>query len=169
MGLSKPTGDLLRRPLQLQLVRHAYRQCGMQSQLTSLGPMRPVPRRLVGMACAVPFGAAVTTDLPTDRRRRPAQRRCNRADRMAGNQRPRHVFALGQAQGPDRPTPSRRPDATRLSQDPADRRVVPVKQPGDLVQRLALLPAIPHQGLLAVGVPNPCPSLHPQHSCCPGS
>ena len=36
----------------------------------------------------------------------------------------------------------------------------------DLVQSLASLPAIPHQGLLAVDLIDPLPALHLQYSCC---
>ena len=168
-GAHQPAGDLLRRPLLLQRVRHAFRQRRMQCQLTSLRSMRPVPCRLIRTAGAVALGAAVAPDFPADRRRRSAQRRCDRADRLAGNQRPRDVFALGQGQGPDRPASRRWPDTTGRREDPSNRRMMPIKQPGDLMERLAFLPPIPHQALLGIGVLDPGSSLQPQHSCCLGS
>jgi len=36
---------------------------------------------------------------------------------------------------------------------------MPIKQPRKLVQRIALPQAVPHQGVVAAGVLNPCPSL----------
>jgi hypothetical protein len=38
-----------------------------------------------------------------------------------------------------------------------------VKQAGDLVQRITLLPAIPHQSFVRFGVVNPLSILHLQH------
>jgi hypothetical protein len=88
---------------------------------------------------------------------------------MPENQRPRHLFALSQAERPRGSSTGRWSDAARLGEDPSNGRVMPIKQPRDLVQRLALPPAVPHQGLVAIGVLDPRPSLHPQHSCCLGS
>lgn len=88
----------------------------------------------------------------------------DRAYRVPGDQRPRDVFALCQAKRSYRSTASRRPAPTRPCEDPANGRVVPIKEPRDLVQRLAFLPSVPHQGLLTFCVLDPVPSLHPQHS-----
>jgi len=44
-----------------------------------------------------------------------------------------------------------RPDPASLDENPSHGRVMPIEQPRHLVQRLALPPAVPHQGLVAVG------------------
>ena len=48
----------------------------------------------------------------------------------------------------------------------SDGAVVPIKQRRDRTQRLARLPAIPHQRRLVVGLIGPLPTLHLQHFCC---
>ena len=120
----------------LQLVRHPFRQLGMQRQLTIHRSMCPDPVRLVRMAYAIPFGAAVAPDLPTDRRRRPAQRCRDRANGLPGYHRPRDVFPLGQAQRPNGATSRWRSNAA--GENPANGGVLPIKQASNLVQRLAL-------------------------------
>lgn len=125
--------------------------------------------RRPGCLTARTVDASVAPDLPADRGRSAAQHRCDQADRMPGNQRPRYVFALDQAMRPRGSSTDRRPDSASLGENPSHGRVMPNEQPRNLVQRLALPAAFPHQGLVAVRVLNPCPSLHTQHSCCLGS
>ena len=56
-------------------------------------------------------------------------------------------------------------DFTCLCQDSMDRRVGAIKELADLMQRPALLPALPHQRLLAVRKVDSGSLLHSQHSC----
>lgn len=41
---------------------------------------------------------------------------------------------------------------------------MPVEKECNLMQRITLLPVVPHQRLLGVGVVDPLPALHPQHA-----
>lgn len=62
--------------------------------------------------------------------------------------------------------PQRWTDTARSRENLANRRVVPIEQPCDLMQRLTSLPTIPHLRLLLFGVIDSGPAPHLQHSCC---
>jgi hypothetical protein len=53
-------------------------------------------------------------------------------------------------------------DATGLRQYPLYRRVAPIEQFGNLMNRSAFAPALPHQCLLALGVIDPASLFHLQ-------
>jgi hypothetical protein len=108
--------------------------------------------------------AAVAAQLPADRGGRASQRYGDRSDRMAGDDATRNLLAFRQGQGPPGTLPRWWADPAGLCQNALNRGMVSIKQASDRMQRLTLLPAIPHQGLVCFGVINPLPILlHKQH------
>jgi hypothetical protein len=85
-----------------------------------------------------------------------------RGARALGCRCPAREISSRSAKGPSEPgaAPLWRPYPTRLGQDSADGNVRPVKQAGNLVERLPFLPALPHQRLLRVRMRDPWPSGH---------
>jgi hypothetical protein len=65
----EPSGNLLWRPLQLELACHDARQRSVLNQFTDFGTLRPIPRKLIGMTCPVAIWSAVTLDFAADRGR----------------------------------------------------------------------------------------------------
>ncbi len=62
--LLQPARDLLRRPLQRELLRHAPSQLPVQRQTTRLGAQRPLPSTPISTVCTIGLTAAVAPDLP---------------------------------------------------------------------------------------------------------
>src|SRR5579859_6865629 len=163
VGVLEPAGNLLWRPLQLELARNQLRQCPIARQFTELRPQSPVPGRLVGTTGSIAFRPAIAPNLPAYRRRCALEQRRDRPDRASLNHATRDLLTLGQGQRRIAAVPLAGAYPTRLTQNASYRWVVSIKQLGDLVNRVALAPALPHESPLAFGVANPRPSLHWQH------
>jgi hypothetical protein len=139
----EPTGDLLGRPVPLELPCHRPAQARITRQLTCLRPPRHHPSPFIGACRTIASRPAVALDLAADRRRRTTQTAGNRPQRLSDRNPSGDLLSLGQRQrqpgtrpfyGAD---PASRPQVIeyargRLAQDPADR-----------LQSFALLPAIP--------------------------
>src|SRR5690348_10309101 len=70
----KPAGDLLRRPLQLQLLCNQCSQAWMSGQMALLWPHRSIPGALISdLSSVAPPLRAVARNLAADRRRRSAK------------------------------------------------------------------------------------------------
>ena len=115
---------------------------------------------LVRQCRSVASPATIALDLTADCRRRSAQLCCNRANRLPCNDGSRDLLALCQRQREPRTPASRWTDAARLSKHAPYRRVRPVEQASDLMERRPLLPAFPHQCTLALGVVDPRSLVH---------
>lgn len=63
----QPSGNLLRRPLPLELACHDVSQHSVLGQFTGLGTMRPIPGGLVSLARPIAFLATVALELAADR------------------------------------------------------------------------------------------------------
>src|SRR6202171_2716595 len=83
---------------------------------------------------------------------------------MTRTPRARDLSPFGQGQRQSGAASWGRTDPSCRCQNRLYRRVVPIKQLGDLLERLTLLPALPHQRLLALRVMDPRSLLHLQHS-----
>jgi hypothetical protein len=59
--------------------------------------------------------------------------------------------------------PNRRADAACPFKNTSNRGMITINQAGNLVQCIAFLPAIPHQGLVRFGVVKSLPVIHRQH------
>jgi hypothetical protein len=55
-------------------------------------------------------------------------------------------------------------DSTGFADNPLHGRVVAIEKLGDMLERLTLPPALPHQRFLLLAVVNPAPLFHLQHS-----
>jgi|GEM_PF-5039251 len=101
-----------------------------------------------------PILSTIAPNFPTDGGWRPVQPHGYHADRLAGHQSSGNLLALGQRQRTIRPVTLSGPDTAALGQDPANRGVMTIKESGNLVKRLATLPAIPHKSYLRFVVIN---------------
>ena len=150
----------------MELVGHEVCQRSVLHQFTGLGATSPIPGGLVGLARPIVFLPTVALDLAADGRWRSPEFHSNRTDRVACYHRSRDFFPLGQCQRQSGAASSCRMYPARLCQNPLYRGVVPIKQLGDLLERLTFPPALPHQRFLAFRVIDPRSLLHLQHSFC---
>ena len=153
----EPSRNLLRRPQRLEPTRHDAGQTPILNQLTRLGALRPVPRRLIRLARPIPLLATVALDFSADGGRRSPEQGRHRSNRLTGGYRARYFFAFGQCQRQSRAVSLRGAYPTCPHQNALHRRVVSIKQLGNLLERIALLPALPHQRLLTFRVVDPRP------------
>jgi len=75
----QPSRDLLRRPLEPQFARYDQTQLAIRRQSALLGALRPIPRSIVGVACAIAVIAPIPPYFTTNRRRRSQDPLCNRS------------------------------------------------------------------------------------------
>jgi hypothetical protein len=111
VSVFEPSGDLLWRPPQPQLLLHRPAQPGVGGQLARFGTSRPIPRRHIGTVSPIPTPAAVTGHLPAHRRSRPAQPDRDRPQRLAGGHATRDLLPFHQSQMPHRTDPVSRPNS----------------------------------------------------------
>jgi hypothetical protein len=110
---------------------------------------------------AVGAAAAVTSDLPTDRRRRAGKALCDLPDRPTSGNATRNLFALLKPQRARTSPAWRWGDSSMQSQDPIDATLVPPrKRAGDIRHTLTALPALPELCPLLGRDPCPCIPLH---------
>src|SRR5215211_1190084 len=108
-GSSEPTGDLLRRPAQLELALHHRAEPFAPRQLGSFRPTSSAERIALRPAGAIAARTAVDSHFPRDRRRRPTKPARDRAQRLTTRQAPRDLFAFNQRQPQRRPLRVRHP------------------------------------------------------------
>jgi hypothetical protein len=155
----EPPRDLLWRPQQLEFGCDA-RQISTLCQLAALRAMSPIPCCLVGPSRPVVLLTTIALDLSADGGRRSPEDAGDRADRETSHYGTRDLLSLGQGERRGGTAALLRPYAARLRQNPLNRRVRSIKQLGDVLEALTLLPALPHQRLLAVAVVDPRSLLH---------
>src|SRR6266508_559915 len=102
-GSSEPTGDLLRRPAQLELALHHGAEPFALRQLRSFRPTSSAERIAVRPAGAIAAHTAVRPHFPRDRRRRPTKPARDRPQRLTTRQAPRDFLAFAQRQPRRRP------------------------------------------------------------------
>src|SRR5579863_241847 len=127
----EPARDLLGRPFPAQFARYCSAQDRMASQLAGLGPQRTVPCGLIRHGASILFPTAIATDLPADRRRRPAKLDRNRPERATRDETSGYLLALDQAERAGRPLALRRTDPTRWRQHRKNRRGLAIKSATD--------------------------------------
>ena len=104
--------------------------------------------------------AAISMELPADRGRCSAQSLGNSANRIADCQGSGYFFALGHCQSLAGPSSLWWTDSTCLRKNVLDRGMRSIEEQSDLMERLALLPFLPHHRFLGGGVVDPWSLLH---------
>src|SRR5262245_46636100 len=122
--------------------------------------MGTIPGRLIGATGSIAYRTAIASKLAADGGRRSTERCRNRPDRAPRHDGSRDLFPVSQRQCRLRTLSADRTYAAGLGQNAMYRRVKPIKQPGNLVNRVALSPAVPDDCALACRVVNPWPLLH---------
>jgi hypothetical protein len=119
---------------------------------------------LLGAAGTVTLSPAVQAELPTDGGRGSPQRGGNGTVRMTDNHAARDLLTFRETQGQPGASSRSWAYAAGLLEDALNGGMTSVEKPGYAGQRLALLPAIPHQRLLGIGVLVSTSLLHLRHS-----
>src|ERR1700749_879805 len=148
----EPTRNLLRGPLQLQLCSDNSRQRLVSHQFANLRSTCPIPGECVRLTRPITLHASVALQFAADRRRSPSQPGRNRPDRQSGHQATRDFLAFCEPQCLRCAVSLRWLDATGLRQNPLYRRVAPIEQFSNLMNRFAFAPALPHQCLLTLRI-----------------
>ena len=125
-----------------------HRKLRMARQATGLLAQRPLPSSPVGPTGAVGAAAAVTSYLPTDRRRRPCKALCDLPYRLTRRNATRDLLALRKPQRSPSSPARQWGDSSIERQHPVDAALVPpIKRAGDICHTLTALPALPSSAL----------------------
>lgn len=151
VGADQPAGDLLGRPVRLELLGDQRLQPQIRREQAGLRPLGVAPGPVIGPHRSIAPPATVTPDLPADRGRRATEPAGDPADGLAVSQPARDLLALGQCERPRRSRPLRRHDPAAGLDDPVDGSGVSAQRSPELAERLTLLPASPHVLLLGEG------------------
>lgn len=152
--------NLLGRPVLPQSITDVGREGGSSGQEAGLRPLRAAPRAIIGVRGAVLGDTVIAGDLPTDRRRRPAELPPDRAKRLLGGEAPRDLLALGRRQRRHSAALRRLIDAAERQQDGgggARRRPDGLRDHPDGAARL---PQLPHLLPLVRGEPRTADLRH---------
>ena len=147
----QPAGNLLGRPVLLELAGDDPPQRLMHCQLAPLRTQCPVPRSPVRGRGAVVLVPTVAPQLAAHRRRGTAEIGCDRTQRHSPCQASGYLLPLRQAQHAHRTSSRRRPDPAGRLEMRKDRRRVSAERAPNQLERLASLPAIPDLRALSCG------------------
>ena len=148
--LHQPPGDLFRRPVRTKLSRHQSSELAIGRQSTNLRSSRSIPRFDVSQFRAVLSRSVMAINLATNCRCRTIETPRDRTNRLSGNETPRDLFALTQAQNPRRPDTSGWRNSTMPQDEICHRLVVSAEQFPDIRIQRALAPGLPNDSTLSV-------------------
>ncbi len=164
VSLFKPSCDLFRRPLMLQFARYDLCQGWIARQLARLVAVCTLPGSFVGPSSPVASLATVAVKLTADGGCGSTQACSHAVNGFAHCQSSRDLLALSEGQCQSGPMARWRADSAGCGQDVLNGGMWSIEQLADLVQGIALAPAIPHHRFLYFGVVDPRSLLHGQHS-----
>src|SRR4051794_29576890 len=153
----QPAGDLLRRPVLLELRRDQVAQDPVAGELARLRPPRPLPGTPIGLGSAVATAAAVSVELARDRRGRAAETGRDPSRRLARRDAARDLLPLLQRQHEPTPPPLAGRHAAVLTDRAVNRAGRSIERPANLTDRLASLPPLPELPTLPRRVLPPLP------------
>ena len=91
--MTLPSSRTIILPQNSELLCHDARQRSVLHKFTGLGAKRPVPSRLVGLACPIAFLATVALKFAANGGWRSTEQRCYRTDRVTSHHRARYFHA----------------------------------------------------------------------------
>jgi DNA-binding transcriptional ArsR family regulator len=112
VGTLEPAGNLLWRPLPLQLGRYCPGQGRTASQLTQLGAQRPMPGGVIRTCSPIPIRATIAMNFTADRGRRSTQGAGDRPQRAPRTEPSGYLLPLAQTERLSGASPAGRPNAT---------------------------------------------------------
>jgi hypothetical protein len=155
IGVFEPTRNLFGRPLQLQLCSNNSRQRLVLHQFANLRATFPIPGKRVRPIRSIILTASVALQLAANRRRSTSQLGRDRPNRQSSHQATRNFLAFRKPQCLRCAVLLQWLDTTGLCEYPLYRGVAPIEQFGNLMNRFAFAPALPHQRLLTLRIVNP--------------
>src|SRR4029077_241025 len=133
----KPSGNLLRRPLQLQLLGDQAGQLRISGQVAWLWPERSIPCPLIRSVRSIaPRQRGVAGDLSADGRGRSSEASRDVADPLVSPPPPRDLLTLGESQGEPRAATLSRSHASVYPHRSQQREVAPAHRLGHRRNRL---------------------------------
>ncbi len=140
----KPAGDLLRGPLQTQLLRDHSGQLRVSRQVTGLGTKCSIPGTLIrNMSSVTPPSCAVACNLTANTGGRAAKPPGDLPNRLMCEKPARDLLALSQRQGKTRPATPPRSKSSSCQRSSGHRSGLPADCSGYRSRRLPGLPAPP--------------------------
>src|SRR6266481_823257 len=159
----QPSGNLLRRPVQIQFTRNDLLQLHMDRKKTAFGPQGRLPGFAVGLVGSIHTTATMTCDFPAHGRHCSVQAFGNRPYRRTRNDPSRDLLALTQREREERAPPDRRNKPTVTRHQTTNGRMLLAEGAPDLMQRLPRLPTTPQVAFLRRRKPKPFPLGHKHH------